>query len=142
NVISEITAAMAYLNLARVSPEPLLSGLCRRIAADEARHSASFFRYARRRLESSADVERERLDAVKVLHFWLNESNSVTHPVNQTMDRLRAMPGVDPEHIPDFSVVRERACQAVGLLTGLPIHGPADAEPILTGLVARAHASG
>ncbi|HYV46090.1 MAG TPA: ferritin-like domain-containing protein [Myxococcaceae bacterium] len=142
NVISEVTAALAYLNLARASPEPLLSGLCRRIAADEARHSASFFTYARRRLESAADPERERLDAVKVLHFWLNENGSVTHPVNRTMERLRGLDGIDPAVLQGLDTVRARACAAVGLLTGEPIRTPADVEPILTALVARAHAPG
>jgi rubrerythrin len=142
NVISEITASMAYLNLARVSAEPLLSALCRNIAADEARHSASFFRFARRRLEDAEDPERERLDAIKVLHLWLNESGSVTHPVNQTMERLRGLEGVDPASLPDFGEVRARACRAVGLLAGVDVEKPADVEPILAALVARAHASG
>lgn len=142
NVISEIAAAVAYLNLARVSPEPLLSSLCRRIAADEARHSASFFTYARRRLEAAADPERERLDAIKVLHFWLNENGSVTHPVNRTMERLRGLEGIDPAALLEPETVRARACRAVALLTGEAIRAPEDAAPVLAGLVARAHASG
>jgi len=142
NVISEVTAALAYLNLARASPEPLLSGLCRRIAADEARHSASFFSYARRRLEAAADPERERLDAVKVLHFWLNENGSVTHPVNRTIDRLRGLEGIDPAVLMGLDAVSARACTVVGLLTGEPIRVPADVAPVLSGLVARAHAPG
>lgn len=140
NVISEITASMAYLSLGRAVEEPLLQAICRRIATDEARHAASFFRYARRRLEGSADLDRDRLDAVKVLHFWLNESQSVTHPVNQAMARLREQGGLAAACLPDVGELRARACRAVGLLTGTEIQAPADAGTVLARLVARAHA--
>ena len=41
------------------------------------------------RLERAARPDRERLDAIKVLHFWLNANQQVTHPVNQVLERVR-----------------------------------------------------
>jgi hypothetical protein len=139
NVISEITAASAYLALAQAAPEPLLGELAGRVACDEARHSASFFRYARLRIERSERPERERLDAVKVLHFWLNENGNVTHPVNQAMEKLRGLelaPGVRA----DVAALRTRICRIVGLLAGAPIHGPDDVQRVLLELTSRMHA--
>src|SRR5262249_21078874 len=97
NVISEMVAAEAYLRLARAAPEPLLAALASRIGADEGRHAASFYAYARRAVEQASDPERERLDALKVLHFWLDEVQSVSHPVNQTMEALQQLHPPDPE---------------------------------------------
>jgi rubrerythrin len=138
NVISEITAADAYLALARAAPEPLLSALAQRIASDEARHAASFFRYARRRVARAAQPDRERLDALKVLHFWLSESQSVTHPVNQTMERLRGLEQVSGVRS-DAAAVRARICGVVGLLAGVPLRGPDGVHQALHALTARVH---
>jgi hypothetical protein len=139
NVISEITAAAAYLALAQAAPEPLLAALARRVASDEARHSASFFRYARLRIEHSAQPDRERLDAVKVLHFWLNESASVTHPVNQTMERLRGLEPVSGVR-PDAAALRARICGVVGLLADARLRSPDDVPAVLMDLTASVHA--
>jgi rubrerythrin len=139
NVISEITAAAAYLALAGAAPEPLLAALARLIAGDEARHAASFYAYARRRLERADQPERERLDALKVLYFWLNETQSVTHPVNQMMEKaqeLAAFSGIRT----DLNALRARICAVVGQLAGVPLAAPAEVQPALSELAARVHA--
>lgn len=139
NVISEVFAAEAYFSLARTKPEPLITALTRMICADEARHGASFFAYARRAIARSAQPDRERLDAVKVLHFWLNEAQAVSHPVNETMERLKSIlpeGGVLPRFVPPA----ERICRLVGRLTGLPIAVPADVQPQLYALTKQVHA--
>ncbi|HUJ27305.1 MAG TPA: ferritin-like domain-containing protein [Myxococcales bacterium] len=139
NVISEITAAGAYLALAQAAPEPLLAELARRVAGDEARHAASFFRFARQRIERSAGRDRERLDAIKVLHFWLNESANVTHPVNQTMERLRGLEPVSGVRA-DAAALRARICGVVGLLADVPLGSPDDVPAVLVELTGRLHA--
>ena len=125
NVISEVFAAEAYRSLAGSAPEPLLGSLALRIAADEARHGASFFSYARRAIALSEQPDRERLDALKVLHFWINESQAVSHPVNETMEKLKTLL---PEggQLPRFVPPNDRVARLVGQLTGLPIQSPAD----------------
>lgn len=141
NVISEMVAADAYLRIARAAPEPLLAALVVRIGADESRHAASFFRYARRALEDAPDHERERLDALKVLHFWLNEAPSVSHPVNETMQelgRLQPESGVLPPFVPPHG----RIARVIGRLTGLPIESPEDLPAQLIAHTARVHRSG
>jgi len=140
NVISEMAAAQSYLGLARAAPEPLLAALSERIAADEARHAASFFRYARRRLERAGDTERERLDAIKVLHFWLNESDNVTHPVNQMMQKTRTLQPEAGVQV-DIPAFRARICATVGQLVDLPLRSPADVPPALTALATRVHSA-
>jgi ferredoxin len=139
NVISEMFAAEAYRGLATHAPEPLLAALAWRICADEARHGASFFTFARRTLEVSAQPGRDRLDALKVLHFWVNESGAVSHPVNETMTKLsdvRREGGLLPPFVPPL----ERVAQVVGLLTGLKLETPADLQPLLHEHTARLHA--
>lgn len=138
NVISEMVAAEAYLGLAGSAPEPLLATLARRIGADEGRHAASFFVYARRALECAGGRERGQLDALKVLHFWLNESQSVSHPVNETMERLREIQS-SGSALPPFTAPQERIARVVGLLTGLPIETPGDVQAQLLEVTARVH---
>jgi ferredoxin len=139
NIISEMVGADAYLGLSVASSEPLLTTMTRQIAADEARHAASFYRFARRRIVTAENPERERLDSLKVLHFWLNEQQSVSHPVSQTMARLapiRLEAGLPAE----FQAPRERICRAIAMLTDLPIASPADVFPLLAEQTARVHA--
>ena len=124
NVISELVAAEAYLGLVRGAPEKLLTALAERICADEARHGASFFTYARRALATAADPDRERLDALKVLHFWVKASQSVSHPVNEAMARIK--PLLVAIGAPVFAPPTDRIARVIGCLTGLPIDTPAD----------------
>jgi hypothetical protein len=140
NVISEINAAGAYLSLSEASGEPLLALIARRIGSDEARHAASFYAYAGRRLERADDPDRERLDALKVLHFWLSESQNVSHPVNQMMERARALdvPGV----LTNTDALRSRICSVIGALTGVPLDSPSQVHDALSDLTTRVHARG
>lgn len=142
NVISEVSASHAYGALADASAEPVLAILARRIAGDEARHAASFFRFARKRLEASDRPDRERLDGLKVLQFWLSGSEQVSHPVNQMLQRL------SPNALRAASVASsgmtssnfgKRITRLVGLLLGLPIRDPADVDVTLRELVATVH---
>jgi ferredoxin len=134
NIISEVTAAAAYQTMARFCGEPVLAEIAGFISADEARHAASFFRFARHRLESAEDPARERLDALKVLHFWLNEMQQVTHPVNQMLERLRS-DTTGSEALSalsfDFGSVKRRVISMVGLLIDAPLRTPEDVFPAL-----------
>ena len=129
NVVSEVTAASAYWTMARFGGEPVLAEIAGFISADEARHAASFFRFARRRLEGAEDTARERLDALKVLHFWLNEMQQVTHPVNQMLERLQA-DDAGSEALSalrfDFGAVKRRITGMIGLLIDCPLRAPED----------------
>lgn len=139
NIISELFASEAYLGMAEGSPEPLLAAVTQRICADEARHGASFFAYARRALQRSTQPGRDRLDALKVLHFWVNENSAVAHPVNETMEKLRdvrTQGGILPAYVPPL----QRASRLIGLLTGLPLEGPEDLQPLLVEHTAKLHA--
>jgi ferredoxin/rubrerythrin len=129
NVISEMTASHAYLQMVAFKKEPLIANISQRIAGDEARHGASFFAYARRAIAASANPDRERLEVLKVMHFWLAASKNVSHPVNQAMQRVQELlPALGH---PGFGPPQERIARAVGLLTGLPIHSPVDLAPQL-----------
>jgi ferredoxin len=129
NIISEMTAANAYLHMAGFKREPLIANIAQRIAGDEARHGASFFAYARRAIAASANPDRDRLEVLKVMHFWLSASKNVSHPVNQAMQRVQALlPAVGA---PGFGPPQERIAQAVGVLTGLPITKASDLAPQL-----------
>jgi ferredoxin len=139
NIVSEITASQAYRYLARTSPEPVLARIATSIAGDEARHAASFFRFARARLTRTPPVQmgRERARALEVLHAWLHGSGQVTHPVQQMFERLAGAPDGSPLDL-DFESVRLRAVRVVGLLLDLPLRRIADVEPAVRQAVAEA----
>jgi hypothetical protein len=138
NVISEVNAASAYATLAVAveDEEPVLAGIARRLSTDEARHASSFYRYAARRIERSSRPDRERLDAVKVLHFWLHENEQVTHPVNQALRRVSAHRDLAPVG------VRERVAAIIGTLVDLPLQDAADVDARLGDLVRLVHEHG
>jgi ferredoxin len=126
NIISEMVAAHAYLHMASGRLEPLLYATVTKLAADEGRHGASFFTFARRLIETSANPERDRLDALKVLHFWLNIGNDVSHPVNQAMKRLEVL--LPPLGAPPFVPPNDRIAQVIGALTGLQLNSAAELQ--------------
>jgi ferritin len=141
NIISEVTAAHAYHTMAVTAREPVLAAIARRISGDEARHGSAFFRYADRRIAEARDPDRERLDALKVLHFWLNESGQVTHPINQMIERLRALgDGVGQVIKFDIASVNRRVTRLIGVLVGLALSRPEDVLAELTRLTTHVHA--
>jgi hypothetical protein len=135
NVISEVTAAQAYRRLARTSPEPVLARIATLISGDEARHAASFFRFAARMLASAApDVaRRERARGLEVLQAWLGGVTTATHPVAQMLDRLK---DTDTGSLDlSFSAVRSRVIHIVALLLDLPIRSESDVSVVLRDLL-------
>lgn len=139
NVISEVTAAHAYRRLARKSPEPVLSGMAKLIAGDEARHAASFFRFARKQLRT-LDPEagrRERARGLEVLQAWLGGTAPATHPVAQMMERLSSGENKDELLEMGSTAVRTRVVRVVGLLLDLPLSHVEDVGPALIGLLGK-----
>lgn len=82
NIISEVHASAAYTVLYRITEEPVMKRIATHLAGDEARHAMGFYAYARRAFERSGGVDQNRLEALKVLHMWLNNNANVQHPVN------------------------------------------------------------
>lgn len=142
NVVSEVMAASAYRSMACAVDEPVLAQIAGYIAADESRHAASFFRFAQRRLETAADPARERLDAVKVLHFWLSEAEQVTHPINQMLERMRG-DGSGRDALSaltfDFAAVKRRVTRIIGLLVDRPLRTADDVLGTLKQLTGERH---
>jgi ferredoxin len=137
NVISEITVSQAYLYLARTSPEPVLGRLASLIAGDEARHAASFFRFARRQLEIAPDGgARERARGLEVLQAWLGNGQNVTHPVQQMLERL-APAGAGRALDLDYEAIRLRVVRVVGLLLDLPLRRVEDVGGVLRELLSK-----
>jgi hypothetical protein len=114
NVISEMVAATRYMNLRGNSPEPVLSWIAARLAGDEARHAASFFSFAQRRILMSAEPDTERRDALKVLYLWANEREQMRHPVNMFQGSV------------GFEAAMSRVIRMIGLLVDLPLRTPDD----------------
>jgi hypothetical protein len=129
NIISEMVASAGYVALRDRSPEPVLGQIAGRLAADEARHCASFYRYARRHLERSPDPDRERRDALKILFMWFHSNELVGHPVSEFFQR---------HHVPfDITTVRDRVSRLIGLLIGLELTGSSDLGQQLSRLGAK-----
>ncbi len=129
NVISEMVASSNYFNLGAHSPEPVLAEIAMHISNDEARHASSFYSYAKRMLENSAQPEVDRRDALKVLYMWFQENDRVKHPVNEFHGRRQSGPeaGLLLGKIQqDYAEVKRRACRRIGNLVGLPIANPED----------------
>ncbi len=131
NVISEVTAAQAYRTLARQSPEPVLARIAEHIARDEARHAATFYRFARKHLMSATPeaARRDRARGVEVLQSWLGGAQTATHPVAEMLERFE-----DAEHGSlglGFGSVRTRVLRVVGSLLDLPLRREEDVAPTL-----------
>jgi hypothetical protein len=123
NIISEMVASSAYGNLAEHTTEPVLASIARHLAADEARHAASFYAYARRHLDRSTDREADRRDALKVLYVWFKDNEQVRHPVNEFRARnAEAMTALSF----DPGVPRGRIIELIGTLVGLPLAADTD----------------
>ena len=131
NIISEVVASAAYARLCATSTEPVLAGIARHLAADEARHAASFYAYARRHLERAERPERDgdRRDAIKVLYLWFSDNERVAHPVNEFYGRHETDDAVgDAANRPDFEATapRDRIIRLIGTLVDLPLTGDTD----------------
>jgi all-trans-retinol 13,14-reductase len=142
NIVSEVTAASAYGAMGAGAVEPVLGQLGTFIAGDEARHAGSFFRFAHRRVQTASDPDRERLDALKVLHFWLNETDQVSHPINQMLERLGA--GQDANNVLgavtfDLAAVKRRVTRLIGLLVDIPLVSPEHVLPVLKAMTTARH---
>jgi ferredoxin len=134
NVLSELFASAGYQDLARYTKEPVLAHIFRGLAGDEARHGASFYAYAERAIAQSKSPDLERLQALKVLYYWVRAADHVEHPVNQFHEKVSA----DPELLSvlrdvgtDYGPVLARACRLIGTLIGLPLPDPDDVLPAL-----------
>jgi hypothetical protein len=138
NVISEVHASATYVALIRTSEEPLLKEIARTLAGDEARHASGFLAYARRAFERSGRSDQERLEALKVLHMWLNDNGLVQHPVNtvglRTADEHALLEEwsrattdqtiLERHSLLQQEISRQRALGLVGNLIGLELTSP------------------
>jgi hypothetical protein len=123
NIISELVASASYANLVKRSEEPVLASIAQHLAADEARHAASFYAYAQRYLQRSREPDADRRDALKVLYLWFQDHAQVRHPVSEFYARTgeaRAALAIDPGD------VRARAYGVIGLLVGVPLAADSD----------------
>jgi hypothetical protein len=142
NVISEMVAAALYTTVGRQpNVEPVLGRICMQVGGDEARHAASFYSFAKKRLARSEDPTKEIADALKVLHFWITpELNArVRHPVNLLVQRYKTNPAVG-EAVP-FEVVEaavdnayKRACRVFDTLLGVELRTRRDVAEQLAAL--------
>jgi hypothetical protein len=129
NIISEMVASSGYAALAARAPEPVLRTIARHLAGDEARHAASFYAYARRHLERSAEPAADRRDALKVLYLWFSGSALVSHPVNEFYSRneQRAAVGETMEQMGfNLATPRDRIFRLIGTLLDLELDGSVD----------------
>jgi ferredoxin len=134
NILSELFASTGYQDLAAYTAEPVLAGIFRSLAGDEARHGSSFYAYSEREIARSKSPELERLQALKVLYYWVRAADHVEHPVNQFHEKVSADPellAVLREVGTDYGPVLARACRLIGTLVGLPLSGPDDVLPAL-----------
>jgi ferritin len=129
NIISEMVASAAYAGLAATAPEPVLAGIAKNLAADEARHAASFYAYAQRQLERSADRDNDRRDAIKVLYLWFSDNDRVSHPVNEFYSRNEGRADVADTMRGlafDRTAPRARVIELIGTLVGVPLDETSD----------------
>jgi ferredoxin/ferritin len=147
NVISEMVAAYSYHALSKMTKEPTLASIAEHLSCDEARHAAGFIRYAHQRIANAKDKRREQLDGLKVLHMWLNSNDSVTHPINQMVQRLESSKETGASKFLNqfefhFDRVQVRITRLVGLLLELPLRKPEDVFPMVQSLIESTHTRG
>jgi hypothetical protein len=137
NVISEMVASGGYANLAARAPEPVLRLIARQLAADEARHAASFYAYAQRHLERSTDPAADRRDALKILYLWYASNPLVSHPVNEFYGRNEQRPevGETMKQIGfNLAAPRDRIFQLIGTLIDVELDGTVDLVALIQNL--------
>lgn len=142
NIISEMVAATIYITLAKQpGVEPVLAQICQNISGDEARHAASFYRYAQKYLRRSGQPAQDRLMALKVLYFWTTpELNArVGHPVNLLANRYQTMPllqeAVPAEAIRSaIAATYRRSCRVFETLLGVQLRDLDDVSVQLAAL--------
>lgn len=141
NILSELFASAGYQDLARYAPEPVLARIAKSLAGDEARHGAAFYLFSERAIARSKTPDLERLQAIKVLYYWVRAADHVEHPVNQFHEKVAS----DPELSQvlrsigtDYAPVLARACRMIGTLVGRPLSGPDDVLPALREMSAAA----
>src|SRR5262249_23313608 len=91
------------------------------LAADEARHAASFYAFARKHLERSRDPELDRRDGLKIAYAWFHDNSHVRHPVNEHRVRNGSELTATTTVIP-----RDRIVQTIGTLLGYELNTTAD----------------
>jgi rubrerythrin len=140
NVISEVHACAGYVGLHQAVDEPVLKRIAKHLAGDEARHATGFFAYARRAFDRSKKREEDQLEALKVLHMWLNANSRVQHPVNtvalRTSDQQELLDArylqvndatiLEQHSILQERLTRQRALGLVSNLTGIEVKSPED----------------
>lgn len=138
NVISEVNASAGYTGLAKMAEEPVLKQIARHLAGDEARHATGFYAYAQRSFERSTNKQVDTLDALKVLHMWLDHNGRVQHPVNTVGLRTAGEEGLLEEwssashdemiltqhSVLQQQITRDRALGLVSTLTGVEVTSP------------------
>jgi hypothetical protein len=142
NVISEMVAATLYTTLgAQPNIEPVLKQIFMNVGGDEARHAASFYSYAKKRIERSEDPTSAKLDALKILYFWTTPelNQRVGHPVNMMANRYKANPTVQEAVHSD--VIRDavdnaykRVCRVFESLLELELRSPKDVAQQISAL--------
>jgi len=117
NVVSEMVASAGYVRLSRRVDEPVLAKIAMWLGSDEARHAASFFRYAQRAIARAENPSTERAIVLRVLHVWLNEPEKMGHPVHRLQG---AQPLLEAgfAHPLESPAVRSRVCDVVSALVG------------------------
>jgi hypothetical protein len=138
NIISEMVASSRYLNLHRLTREPVLARIATYLSADEARHASSFYSYAKSYIDRAGNPDAERLIALKVLYLWINSVGKVQHPVNLFLQRVKNDDDLAAELPFDITKVQGRVCQMIGSLVGIRVEGPGEVMlriRELTGLV-------
>ena len=128
NVISEMVASTSYLTLSeQPSIDPVFKQICRNVSGDEARHAASFYGYAKKRLARADNPNKEKLEALKVLYFWVTPefNGRVGHPVNLLANRYMTIPSLQEVLVADsirhaYENTHKRAIRVFGTLLGYP----------------------
>lgn len=128
NVISEMVASASYGRLAEICDEPVLASIAQNLAADEARHGASFYAFARRHLERSRDADADRRDALKIAYAWFHDNSHVRHPVNEHRVRSGSELTAKTTVIP-----RDRIVETIGTLLGQHLSTTSDLAAAIRG---------
>ncbi|HZS46525.1 MAG TPA: ferritin-like domain-containing protein [Blastocatellia bacterium] len=137
NILSEIEASTFYLSLSQLVREPVLNKIVRNLSADEARHSTSFYSYAQRMIDSSENPDVERMEALKILHFWMSNNKKVKHPITIFANRISSMKefaDLAPNLGFQAETMLSRMRQMISKLVGFPLETKDDVREHFTRL--------
>lgn len=139
NIISEMRAAAVYLNIAKSVTEPVIKDIALKLSADESRHAAGFYIYAKKYIKKSEDKIIAKMQALEMLYVWLNSATNIRHPAGYFFEHTDNQERITQTatHYSTLEKTDSQICKLFSRLTETSINSPNEIKNTLRELYAK-----